>query len=530
MPLRPPSLRALLGFAYAPGTPDLPDIRLSAARPHASFASPLRARSFLLPLLLAGGAACDVEPEADVDELADPSDDEIEPRSLTLEPNDPLYHSGQKWHYGAISLPEAWWLTTGSPAVTIAIADSGTLPHSELTWSSGYDFFVGDADPTDPGTFHHGIHVAGTLAAAANNGSGGAGICWNCKLRPLRVAQSGGGAQVGDPGMNEPTTTLLARAIRYAAGLPTDNGRGETVQASSRADVINISIGNLAQPCPADLKDAIDKASEAGTVVVVAAGNGDSGTTWPPSPDFNASNYLWPRCHAQNPDLIVVTAVDEFGNAEPYALQSNPLAKYPGITLAAPGGSAVNGQAGNGALIGCPSDPTQTGTHGVVSTWIPYEQTGPQCHRHWAGTSMAAPHVSGVVGLMRARNSALTASQIKQILVKTAKPIPCTNCGAGMVNAFGAVQASTFTLSITCESTGGGGYTCTSSPTGLGPWTATWQGVLNAAVNPAHANNPATTHGTCTVNTQARVRATLTDALGRTMIAEDAFLCSQLPP
>ncbi|MCY0994489.1 S8 family serine peptidase [Nannocystis sp. ILAH1] len=496
MPLRTPSLRTLLGFAFTPA------------------------------LLLASGAACDVEPEADIDELA--ADDEIAPRSLTLEPNDPLYHSGQKWHYGAISLPEAWWLTTGSPAVTIAIADSGTLPHSELTWSSGYDFFVGDPDPTDPGDFHHGIHVAGTLAAAANNGVGGAGICWGCKLRPIRVKQSGGGAQVGDPGMNEPTTTLLARAIRYAAGLPTDNGRGETVQASSRADVINISIGNLAQPCPADLKDAIDKASEAGTVVVVAAGNGDSGTTWPPSPDFNASNYLWPRC--QNPDLIVVTAVDAFGNAEPYALQSNPLAKYPGITIAAPGGSAVNGQAGNGALLGCPSDPTQTGTHGVVSTWIPYAQTGPQCHRHWAGTSMAAPHVSGVVGLMRARNPALTASQIKQILVKTAKPIPCTNCGAGMVNAFGAVQASTFTLSITCESTGGGGYACTSSPTGLGPWTATWQGVLNAAVNPAYANNPTTTHGTCTVNTQARVRATLTDALGRTAIAEDSFLCSQLPP
>ncbi|WAS89984.1 S8 family serine peptidase [Nannocystis punicea] len=482
----------------------------------------------LLPLIVACGAACDGESEADLDELEAPADDEVEVRSLTLEPNDPLYTSGQKWHYGAILLPEAWWLSTGSPAVTIAVADSGKLPHSELTWAGGYDFFAGDPDPTDPGDYHHGIHVAGTIAAIGNNGVGGAGICWNCQLRPIRVAQSGGNAQVGDPGMNEPTSTLLARAIRYAAGLPTDNGRGQIVQASSRADVVNISIGNLPSPCPVDLRNAVDEASAAGTVVVAAAGNGDSGTTWPPSPDFDASHYLWSKC--QSPDLIVVTAVDEFGNAEPYALQNNAVAKYAGITIAAPGGSAVNGQAGQGALIGCPPDPSQTGTHGVVSTWIPYGQTTPQCHRHWAGTSMAAPHVSGVVGLMRARNPSLTVPQIKKILVKTAKAIPCVGCGAGMLNASGAVKASTLTLSITCESTGGGGYSCLPSHTGLGPWTAVWQGVQNAAVNPTYATNTAVTYGNCTVNTQARVRATFTDALGRTAIAEDSFQCSQLPP
>lgn len=103
-------------------------------------------------------------------------------------PNDPYYEL--QWHYSLVDLPEAWDVTTGSSDVIVAVIDTGVvLTHPDLAskLTAGYDFVSDsgmsndgdgiDANPNDPGdsdgtaedTFH-GTHVAGTIAAATNNG------------------------------------------------------------------------------------------------------------------------------------------------------------------------------------------------------------------------------------------------------------------------------------------------------------------------------------------------------------------------
>jgi len=141
-------------------------------------------------------------------------------------PNDALF--GSQWDLmaapsepGGINAPAAWDFTRGSPLIYIAVIDTGILPHPDLVgrYVGGYDFITSvisandgdgrDSDPTDPGDWRdanecgagspaqssswHGTHVAGTIGAMSNNGTGIAGINWISKIVPLRVLGSCGG-------------------------------------------------------------------------------------------------------------------------------------------------------------------------------------------------------------------------------------------------------------------------------------------------------------------------------------------------
>ncbi|WP_338863442.1 S8 family serine peptidase [Myxococcus stipitatus] len=456
-----------------------------------------------------------------------PPSEPVSQAQQALEPTDPRFNS-QRWHYNLIRAPEAWNLTTGSSAVTVAVLDSGKLLHPDLSskWVSGYDFVEGMPDPTDLGTYHHGIHVAGTIAATPNNGTGGVGVCWGCKLMPVRVSQSGGGISSGAPGANDPLPTVIARGIRYAAGYEVDDGRGNLVQAPAPASVINISLGNMPGPCPADLQSAVNAAVAAGVPVVVAAGNRDSGML-----TSNFANFVWGTCQ----NVISVAAVNEKSDYESYSAQG------PNVTLGAPGGDeyrtspyAKTGEAGFGALIGC-TDPEETrgiGTHGIVSSWTTSQ--GIHCDRHWAGTSMAAPHVSGTIGLMRSRNPSLTPAQIKTLLTSTARwVIPCVGpvCPPKTLDAHAAVSASRFdAISVSCTSTQSNLFQCTVTKAGgLAPFTGAWTMVAPAGVYSQYVNNPDQAYGICTPGVMTTATVTVTDALGRAQTRSSTFLCSSTP-
>jgi len=317
-------------------------------------------------------------------------------------PNDPEY-SNQRWHYEAIRLPEAWDIEKGtSSPVTVAVIDGGVpTGHPDFAGKllPGYDFYSdaatsGDGDGRDPNpedtapsTDYHGSHVTGTVAAATNNSLGVAGVSWGAQVVPIR-ALSGGSGTLAD----------VADALRWAAGL-----RVNGVPANSNpAKVINMSLGGpVACTSAPALQQAINEASAVGAIIVVAAGNSN----------VDASTFTPAGCSG----VVTVGATNASGSRASY---SNFGSR---IDLMAPGGEAVQP---------------------VFSTLASGAYGGK------AGTSMAAPHVAGVLALMKSKNPNLTVAEAVNILKETARPLSAaacnrpsgSECGAGLVDARAALD------------------------------------------------------------------------------------------
>lgn len=106
---------------------------------------------------------------------------------------------------GRISAPEAWDITTGTSAVTVAVLDTGCSTNlDEFIGRTvpGYDFVNGDADPADD--HGHGTAITAVLGANANNTTNGAGLDWQCRLMPVKVfnASGDGTADIGALGVD----------------------------------------------------------------------------------------------------------------------------------------------------------------------------------------------------------------------------------------------------------------------------------------------------------------------------------------
>jgi thermitase len=157
-------------------------------------------------------------------------------------------YSGKQWAIPKTEVPQAWEVTSGKSSVVIAVLDTGIdKGHEDLAGK-----VIAEANFTDSPTandiYGHGTHVAGIIAAEANNVAGIAGVAYDCRLMNVKVAD--------DSGMFY--GYVAANGIRWAV----EHG----------ADVINLSLFAV-QPSP-DMEEAINYAWNRGVVVVAAAGNG----------------------------------------------------------------------------------------------------------------------------------------------------------------------------------------------------------------------------------------------------------------
>lgn len=286
-----------------------------------------------------------------------------------LTPNDPGFR--QQWNLQAgfgINMPDAWDLAKarkapGGRGVTVAVLDTGVAYQRFSRFRRvpdlnrfvrGYDYVDGDSHPNDENG--HGTHVSGTIAQSTGNGTGAAGIAYKAKIMPVRVLDAEG---AGD-------TFAIARGIRYAV--------------RHKAKIINMSLefdaSVRASQIP-DLVSAMRYARQKGVLVVAAAGNqADSQVAYP----------------ARAKDALAVSATTIRGCLAEY---SNVGAD---VDLTAPGGGR------DAVLSDNPYDAStckpelagqfiyqQTFTSSVRSFGLP---------RGYEGTSMAAPHVSGVAALV----------------------------------------------------------------------------------------------------------------------------------
>ena len=369
--------------------------------------------------------------------------------------SDPLFP--KQWALNGtngVNVQSAWQRTHGSANVTVAVLDSGISAHPDLDgqlWRNtdgsvyGYNFVTRmtdpsssgcSANPADPNSANewHGTHVSGIIAAA-NNDIGVVGVAPGVKLLEVRVMGANGGSE-----------SALIAALNWAAGIdiPASSACGIVPKNIHPAQVINLSLGNTSFGCDTATSSVLQTIKAMNITVVSAAGN-----------DGSAAAYSYPgNCY---PTINVGASTYEGG-----------LASYSnfgqGLDIAAPGGdeafTATNVPEGlDSAIL---STLNQAGFNARPNT--PPVLAGNPSYEAMAGTSMAAPFVSGVVALLYSVKPNITVDQVWDALhlpgnitpwpsvvssmakgtikqdCSTVEPYTRTGCGYGIVNAGLALQ------------------------------------------------------------------------------------------
>ena len=271
-------------------------------------------------------------------------------------------------------MPAAWLRTTGTSGVVVAVLDTGIdASHPEFSGRlvPGFDALTGRADSaTDFGPTNddndHGTHVSGTIAAAANNGAGIAGIAPNVSIMPIKVLDSAGEGDFGG----------MVSGLNWAIG--------------HGARIITMSLGGTLSPsAAARVQQTFDAAYAAGVVVVAASGN-DAGAV-----NEYPCNFIHVIC--------VGSATNDGTAVSTFSTRTAALA------LIAPGEHITSAIRGNAYAFA-------------------------------TGTSMATPHVTGAVALMRSLNPGLGVDDVILDLTQTARPL--VPGGRNPDSGFGLLQVS----------------------------------------------------------------------------------------
>jgi serine protease len=333
-------------------------------------------------------------------------------RRAIWEPDDPYYQDGFQWNFEEtrIDMPRAWEMEQGGDAgARIGILDTGVayedhpIPSYEsyevqsldgfyhvapdlsgTAFADGYDFIHGDDHPNDQNG--HGTHVCGTVAQTTDNGQGCAGIAFGATIVPIQVLNYYG---LG-------TSAQLIDGVDHAREVG--------------CNVLNMSFGAPDSSHGEHL--ALRDAHQAGVVLVAASGNVGLNRLWYP---------------AGYEEVIAVGATDASNQRSSYSNFGEDL------DLVAPGGTSSQGIVQES--FHDPNDQQDPDYHTVVDSF----------GFIWAyGTSMAAPHVSGVAGLI-ASMGYTEPDQILSVLTETAMDIDPPGfdsyTGHGLLDAGSAVAA-----------------------------------------------------------------------------------------
>ncbi|KUH37169.1 MULTISPECIES: S8 family serine peptidase [Streptomyces] len=350
----------------------------------------------------------------DVDEAAQPLT-AAEARAAAAEADadqDPL--EPLQWSLPAIKADKAHERTLGSSKVTVAVIDTGVDDtHPDLApnfdRAASANCVTGKADTTEgswrpaPGESDHGTHVAGTIAAA-KNGVGVTGVAPGVKVSGIKVSNPDGFFY----------TEAVVCGFMWAA----DHG----VEVTNNSYYVDPWLYNCTNdPDQGALVEALTRATRyaerKGSVNVAAAGNSDTDLasdsvtdTTSPNDTETVERVVDP---SQCPDIpTMLPGVVTVSSTGAKTLKSSFSNYGLGVVdIAAPGGDRTEYQT--------PQAPAVNGR--ILSTTV---NGG---YNYKAGTSMASPHVAGVVALIKSKHPRATPAMVKALLYGQADDTACTN-------------------------------------------------------------------------------------------------------